>query len=86
MFKYEGPVLVNFDIETDYDNGFPHPSEASQTVLSITYKSSKFSTYHVWGYGEFVTTKALIIDVKYINCTSEEELLRVWWSGRAFTD
>jgi len=64
-----------FDIETDYDNGFPHPSEASQTVLSITYKSSKFSTYHVWGYGEFDTDKALISDVKYIRCNSEAELL-----------
>ena len=75
-FKRENINVGTFDIETDYDNGFPHPSEASQTVLSITYKSSKFSTYHVWGYGEFDTTKALIKDVKYTRCNSEEELLR----------
>ena len=75
-FNRQDINVGTFDIETDYDNGFPHPSEASQTVLSITYKSSKFSTYHVWGYGEFDTTKALIKDVKYIKCNSEEELLR----------
>ena len=54
-FKREDINVGTFDIETDYDNGFPHANEASQTVLAITYKSSKFSTYHVWGYGEFLS-------------------------------
>jgi len=74
-FKREFINVGTIDIETDYDTGFPHPNEASQKILAITYKSSKFSTYHVWGYGEFDTTKALITDVKYIRCNSEEELL-----------
>ena len=74
-FKREDINVGTFDIETDYDNGFPHANEASQTVLAITYKSSKFSTYHVWGYGEFDTSTSLIKDVKYIRCNSEEELL-----------
>lgn len=74
-FKREDINVGTFDIETDYDNGFPHANEASQTVLAITYKSSKFSTYHVWGYGEFDTLTSLIKDVKYIRCNSEEELL-----------
>jgi len=74
-FKREYINVGTIDIETDYDTGFPHPNEASQQILAITYKSSKFSTYHVWGYGEFDTTKALISDVKYIRCNSEEELL-----------
>jgi len=74
-FKREFINVGTIDIETDYDTGFPHPNEASQQILAITYKSSKFSTYHVWGYGEFDTTKALISDVKYIRCNSEEELL-----------
>ncbi len=74
-FKRELINVGTIDIETDYDTGFPHPNEASQKILAITYKSSKFSTYHVWGYGEFDTTKALISDVKYTRCNSEEELL-----------
>ena len=74
-FKREFINVGTIDIETDYDTGFPHPNEASQKILAITYKSSKFSTYHVWGYGEFDTDKALISDVKYIRCNSEEELL-----------
>ncbi len=74
-FKRELINVGTIDIETDYDTGFPHPNEASQKILAITYKSSKFSTYHVWGYGEFDTTKALITDVKYTRCNSEEELL-----------
>jgi len=64
-----------FDIETDYDDGFPYPDQAAHTILSISYKSSKFSTYHVWGYGDFDTKTALISDVKYTRCNSEEELL-----------
>jgi len=64
-----------FDIETDYDDGFPYPEQAAHTILSISYKSSKFSTYHVWGYGDFDTKTALIKDVKYTRCNSEEELL-----------
>jgi DNA polymerase elongation subunit (family B) len=64
-----------FDIETDYDDGFPHPDQAAHKILSISYKSSKFSTYHVWGYGDFNTKTALISDVKYTRCNSEEELL-----------
>ena len=74
-FKRELINVGTIDIETDYDTGFPHPNEASQRILAITYKSSKFSTYHVCGYGEFDTTKALISDVKYTRCNSEEELL-----------
>ena len=64
-----------FDIETDYDNGFPHPNEASHQILSISYKSSKSKVYHVWGYGDFDTEKALIQPVKYYKCKDEEELL-----------
>ena len=83
MEKFPGEIkfdrkMINvgtFDIETDYDDGFPYPELADHTILSITYKSSKFSTYHVWGYGEFDTKTALISDVRYTRCNSEEELL-----------
>jgi DNA polymerase elongation subunit (family B) len=77
-----------FDIETDYDDGFPHPDQAAHKILSISYKSSKFSTYHVWGYGDFDTKTALISDVKYTRCNSEEELLTKFiefWSNPDIT-
>jgi DNA polymerase elongation subunit (family B) len=77
-----------FDIETDYDDGFPHPDQAAHKILSISYKSSKFSTYHVWGYGDFDTKTSLISDVKYTRCNSEEELLEKFiefWSHPEIT-
>ena len=39
-FKREFINVGTFDIETDYDTGFPHPNEASQKILSISYLSS----------------------------------------------
>ena len=74
-FNRDDIDVGTFDIETDYDNGFPHPSEASQKVLSITYKSSKSKLYHVWGYGDFSVLNSLIQPVKYYRCKDETELL-----------
>src|SRR6056300_1152687 len=59
-FRREFIDVGTFDIETEYEDGFPHPSEASQRILSITYKSSKSQLYHVWGYGDFDYENALI--------------------------
>ena len=74
-FKREFIDVGTFDIETEYDDGFPHPSEASQRILSITYKSSKSKLYHVWGYGDFNTEKSLIQPVRYYRCRDEASLL-----------
>ena len=74
-FKREFVNIGTFDIETDYDNGFPHPNEASQKILSISYKSSKSGLYRVWGYGDFNESKALIRPVRYYKCKDEFELL-----------
>jgi len=74
-FKREFVNVGTFDIETDYDNGFPHPNEASQKILSISYKSSKSGLYRVWGYGDFNESKALIRPVRYYKCKDEFELL-----------
>ena len=63
------------DIETDYDTGFPHPNEASQKILAITFKSSRGSLYRVWGYDDFDETKSLIKPVKYTKCKDEVDLL-----------
>ena len=74
-FKREFIDVGTFDIETEYEDGFPHPSEASQRILSITYKSSKSKLYHVWGYGDFNTEKSLIQPVRYYRCRDEASLL-----------
>ena len=74
-FRRDFINVGTIDIETDYDTGFPHPNEASQTILAITFKSSKGSLYHVWGYGDFDQSNALIKPVKYYKCKDEVELL-----------
>ena len=75
-FNREFINVGTFDIETDYDSGFPHPNEASQRILSISYKSSKSKLYHVWGYGDYDIDKALIQPVTYYKCKDEAELLQ----------
>jgi len=70
--------LINvstIDIETEYDNGFPHPSEASQRILAITVKNSTSPVYWVWGYGDYDVEKALIKPVRYVKCEDEHQLL-----------
>jgi len=87
-FKRELINVATIDIETEYDDGFPHPSEANQRVLAITVKSSKSDVYWVWGYGDFDTDKALIQPVLYTKCHDEEDLFRQflnWWSDPART-
>ena len=74
-FRREFIDVGTFDIETEYDDGFPEPAEANQRILSITYKSSKSKLYHVWGYGEFDTEKSLIQPVRYYRCRDEVSLL-----------
>ena len=74
-FKREFIDVGTFDIETEYEDGFPHPGEASQRILSITYKSSKSKLYHVWGYGDFDTENSLIKPVRYYRCRDEASLL-----------
>ena len=75
-FNREFVDVGTFDIETEYEDGFPHPEEASQKILSITYKSSKSQLYRVWAYGDYNTDKALIQPVKYYRCKSEKDLLK----------
>lgn len=67
--------VSTIDIETEYDDGFPHPSEASQRILAITLKNNIDNIYWVWGYGDYDVEAALIKPVRYIKCKNEEELL-----------
>ena len=87
-FKREFINVGTIDIETDYDSGFPHPNEASQKILAITFKSSKSDLYRVWGYGDFSETNALITPVRYYKCKDEVELLSKFlefWSDPRYT-
>ena len=82
-FKRDWINVATIDIETEYDDGFPHPSQADQRVLAITVKSSKSDVYWVWAYGDYDTDKALIKPVLYTKCHNEEDLFRQflhWWS------
>jgi len=88
QFNRDDIDVGTFDIETDYDNGFPTPSEASQKILSITYKSSKSKLYRVWGYGDFNESRSLIQPVRYYKCKDETELLSKFlefWSNPKHT-
>jgi len=83
-FNREWINVCTIDIETEYDDGFPHPSQADQRVLAITVKSSKSERYIVWGYGDYDVDKALIKPVKYIKCVNEEDLFEQfieYWSN-----
>lgn len=69
----------NFDIEVASDDGFPHPENAEHPVISITYKSTKSSVFHVWGLGGYDASKAIKPEgtlVQYTKCQSEGELLQ----------
>jgi DNA polymerase elongation subunit (family B) len=89
-FKRDLIDVGTIDIETEYEDGFPTPSEASQRILSITYKSSKDDTYRVWAYGDFDREKALIQPVAYYRCRDEASLLNkfldFWGSESACPD
>jgi DNA polymerase elongation subunit (family B) len=89
-FKRELIDVGTIDIETEYEDGFPTPSEASQRILSITYKSSKDDTYRVWAYGDFDREKALIQPVAFYRCRDEASLLNkfldFWGSESACPD
>jgi len=74
-FKRDLINVSTIDIETEYDNGFPHPSEASQRILAITVKNSTSPVYWVWGYGDYDVEKALIKPVRYVKCEDEHQLL-----------
>ncbi len=67
--------VSTIDIETEYEGGFPNPSEATQKILAITLKNNIDNIYHVWGYGDYNTETALIKPVRYYRCRDEASLL-----------
>tara|TARA_B100000085_G_scaffold32633_1_gene26917 strand:+ start:1319 stop:3841 length:2523 start_codon:yes stop_codon:yes gene_type:complete len=67
--------VTTIDIETAYDNGFPDPEVADQTVLAITIKNNIDGIYYVWGLQDYDVDSALIKPVNYVKCSSEADLL-----------
>jgi DNA polymerase elongation subunit (family B) len=83
-FEPRNVDVAYVDIETAYDNGFPHPNIADQEILTIAFKSSRESIYRVWSFGKSydpsVTTTGLKIE--YYEYRNEIEMLQSflsWW-------
>lgn len=72
--EYDESLAVKafIDIEVQSDRGFPFPEKAEWPVTAITYKASNDSHYYTWACGEFESTDK---NVRYVNCSSEKELL-----------
>ena len=70
-------LTVTIDIETKAENGFPDPERAEEEMLAITIKNQSTKKIVVWGLGHFKNDRD---DVTYVNCSSEEELLREFMS------
>jgi len=77
--------LVNIDIEVAADQGFPNIQTADKEITAITMK--KDTTYVVLGCGDY-TNNNPELDVKYIRCKDETELLLKFldvWRSKAFS-
>ena len=78
-WNLEQILIVTIDIEVQCENGFPSAFLAEEEMLSITIKNHQNKKIVVWGIGEFKTDRE---DVTYIECESEENLLKeflVFW-------
>ena len=70
--------IGTFDIEVAIGNdGFPHPHEAAQPIITISYHSSRENEYMCWGLYDYDPSKSLLKDIKikYIKCDNEIDLL-----------
>jgi DNA polymerase elongation subunit (family B) len=75
--------VVTIDIETAFDDGFPHPREASQEILAITVKSSRNDKYVVFGMKDYDASKTEVdLDIEYFQFYNEKTMLSAfleWW-------
>lgn len=69
--------ITSIDIETKFEDGFPHPDIADQEVTAITCKNNIDDIYYVFGCGDYDVEKSYMTtnQVKYIKCNDEKELL-----------
>ena len=71
-YDFDKIRICTIDIETESENGFPEVELARERVTVITIKDSFSGNFFVFGLGLFETDRR---DVKYLHCSSEEELL-----------
>lgn len=67
-----------FDIEVAKgENGYSSAKEAKQSIITISYKSSKNENYMCWGLGDYDPAKSIVngIKIKYVKCNSETDLI-----------
>lgn len=78
-FNLQHIAVGNIDIEVKSDEGFPLPEQARHEIISIAYKNSKSSIYHIWGLKHYDVEKATGIPegclVRYVRCDNESDLL-----------
>jgi DNA polymerase elongation subunit (family B) len=89
-FEPRNVDVVYIDIETAYDDGFPHPHIANQEILTIALKSSREDIYRIWGFGKSYnphqTTTGL--QIEYYEYPDEVSMLQsflAWWSNKDHT-
>lgn len=70
--KYDPSLIsvVNIDIETDSEDGFPNIEKADKKITAITIKKKNKAV--VFGYFDYKTSSK---DIVYIKCKDEEQLL-----------
>ena len=73
------------DIETDYNDGFPNPDVADQSILTIALKSSKEDVYRVWGMKDYdANASSTGLKIDYYHYHDEASMLQafmVWWAS-----
>ena len=71
--------ICTVDIETKTEYGFPEPQWANEEILLITIKNTRKKTFTTFGVGPYDNTRD---DVNYIQCQTEQELLKefiIFW-------
>tara|TARA_R110000772_G_scaffold20140_10_gene55979 strand:- start:1978 stop:4512 length:2535 start_codon:yes stop_codon:yes gene_type:complete len=69
--------VASIDIETSYGDGFPDVNNPQNQILTIAYKSSKDSTYRVWGFKSYDESKSQLgnLNIEYRQFTNEVSML-----------
>jgi DNA polymerase elongation subunit (family B) len=84
-FVSENVETHYIDIETDYNDGFPHAHIADQQVLTIAVKSSRENFYRVWGMkGYNPSVSSTNLKIEYYHYHDETSMLQAfmeWWAS-----
>ena len=64
--------IFTLDIETTFEDGFPDPDTAKETIICITVKNHSNKQILTWGTGDFISKKT---NVTYVKCQNEKHML-----------